>query len=149
MELIHHPLLEHDSSEMLLPFIEANTIPITLHDISSNHIIPVFTKDNQTLISQHQFIEATYNELSSFSQNAVVGPFIRVSHPIKGRVPSAKYKRNDELLINEETIYFERMMFVYLIPSISRMVNEKSKLLWCTTFLIEVVFVVSFNTTYY
>jgi len=106
-----------------LPFIEANTLPVSLIDMEQNHIIPVFTKDNHALISQHQFIHTTHDIITSIHNNDVLGPYIRVSHPIKGRVPSARHKKAHELLPHEETIYYERMMFVYIIPSITKVVN--------------------------
>jgi hypothetical protein len=106
-----------------LPFIEANTIPVTLAEMEQNHIIPVFTKDNHALISQHEFIYTTHDILTSNNQNEVVGPFIRVSHPVKGRIPSARYKKASELLPQEETLYYERMMFVYVMPSITKVIN--------------------------
>jgi hypothetical protein len=43
---------------------------------------------------------------------------IRVSHPIKGRVPEAKDKQVQQLLEWEKTLYYERMMFLIEIPSI-------------------------------
>lgn len=106
-----------------LPFIEANTLPISLNEIDQNHIIPVFTKDNQTLISQYQFISTTEDIISSIHSNDILGPFIRVSHPVRGRIPSARNKKVSELLPHEETIYYERMMFVFIIPSITKVIN--------------------------
>ena len=38
------------------PFIEANTIECSLAEIKKHHIIPVFVKDNETLISHNKFI---------------------------------------------------------------------------------------------
>lgn len=108
-----------------LPFIEANTIPMDFFEMQQNHIIPVFTKDNQALISQHEFINEVNDIVSSMHQGKVVGPFIRVSHPIKGRIPSARYKKVEDLLPEEETIYYERMMFVFVIPSIIRNIDGK------------------------
>ena len=43
-------------------------------------------------------------------------PSIRVSHQIKGRVPSAIGKPVKELKENEKTIYYERMAFLIEIP---------------------------------
>ena len=43
---------------------------------------------------------------------------MRLSHPIKGRIPDAKDKPAHMLLDREKTIYYERMMFVIEIPSI-------------------------------
>ncbi|MBK8700941.1 MAG: DUF3871 family protein [Saprospiraceae bacterium] len=124
MELLPN-LLPQPIEEPLfdLPFIEANTVPVSLQDICNNHIIPVFTKDNETLISQHQFIETAYHEISTIIKDPLVGPFIRVSHPVKGRIPSAIHKRSDDLLPHEETLYYERMMFVYIVPNMTKVTN--------------------------
>ncbi len=122
MELLttNNSLLYEDFT---LPFVEANTLPVQLHEMESSHIIPVYTKDNHALISQHEFIYATYNVLSEIHANDILGPYIRVSHPIRGRVPSARFKKVHELLPHEETLYYERMMFVYIIPSITKVIN--------------------------
>src|SRR6478736_2021372 len=80
-------------------FIQANTIESSLSDIRSNHIIPVFVKDNNTLISQAEFIELTGNIAAEvFQGEQILSPAIRLSHPIKGRVPEAKHKAVHELL---------------------------------------------------
>lgn len=124
MELLPNLLLQPTEEPLYdLPFIEANTIPVSLSEICNNHIIPVFTKDNETLISQHQFIDITHREISSNIKDQLVGPYIRVSHPVKGRIPSAIHKKCDELLPNEETLYYERMIFVYIVPTMSIMTN--------------------------
>ncbi len=112
-----------NQEDVTLPFIEANTLPVYLHEMERNHIIPVFTKDNHALISQHEFIYATQNVLSEIHANDILGPYIRVSHPVRGRVPSARFKKVHELLPQEETLYYERMMFVYVIPSITKVIN--------------------------
>ncbi len=39
-------------------FIDANTIESTLEQMRTEHIIPVFVKDNETLISHVEFIES-------------------------------------------------------------------------------------------
>lgn len=108
-------------------FIEANTIEGTLTDIQNNHIIPVFIKDNEPVISHAEFIEATYASVKDiFHGEAILKPDIRLSHPIKGRVPDAKNKPAIELLEHEKTLYYERMAFVIEIPSISNIVNGNS-----------------------
>lgn len=104
-------------------YILGNCIESSLREIQENHIIPVFTKDNTALISQSQFIESTGNTLSKLEYSNVSKPLIRLSHEIKGRIPSAIHKKRDELLPNEITSYYERMIFLYRIESIKRMVN--------------------------
>ncbi len=116
----NHPLHYED---VTLPFIEANTLPMQLYEMEQNHIIPVFTKDNHALISQHEYISTTQNVLTEIHANDILGPYIRVSHPVRGRIPSARFKKSHELLPQDETLYYERMMFVYIVPSITKVIN--------------------------
>lgn len=100
-------------------FIEANTVAATLLEIRQDHIIPVFLKDNEPVISQVDFIELTSEAVHScFPSERILSPTIRLSHPIKGRVPEAKDKPAIELQEWEKTIYFERMAFMIEVPSI-------------------------------
>lgn len=100
-------------------FIEANTVECTLDEIRQNHIIPVWLKDNEPLISHSEFIETTMNVASDiYHSQRLLQPSIRLSHPIKGRVPSAKNKSAHLLTEDEKTLVYERMMFVIEIPSI-------------------------------
>ena len=101
------------------PFIEANTIGVSTREVRDEHIIPVFVKDNEPLISHAEFIDATL-QLSEdlFHGEHILEPAVRVSHPIKGRIPEAKDKPAQLLQEREKTLYYERMMFVIEIPSI-------------------------------
>jgi hypothetical protein len=119
MELvINTPTLE-------LPFIEANTIESSLMEIQDQHIIPVFNRDNIPLISQSQFIETAYDAIQSIEKTNLLGPFVRVSHPVKGRIPSARHKKAVDLKDHEMTLYYERMMFCFVVPSIREQVNGR------------------------
>lgn len=101
-------------------FIEANTIESSLEEIRSKHIIPVFIKDNEPLISQADFIQATLDVTAEvFNGETILSPNIRLSHPIKGRIPEAKNKPAAELQEHEKTLYYERMAFLIEIPSIA------------------------------
>lgn len=103
------------------PFIEANTEKMDLAEIKDNHLIPVFIKDNEPLISSAEFIDRTIGIAHHvFEGEAVVEPDIRVSHPVKGRVPEAKGKPADQLEEHEKTLYYERMAFAIEIPSITQ-----------------------------
>ena len=100
-------------------FIEANTIGSTLTEVKHGHIIPVFIKDNEPVISHCEFIETTLGvAMDIFRGEGILKPNIRLSHPIKGRIPEAKNKPANALLEHEKTIYFERMAFVIEIPTI-------------------------------
>ena len=112
----HPPLRRAESSQ---PFIISNTLEITIDEMKKDHIIPVFTKDNETLISHVEFIENIQQIASEvFHGETILKPVIRLSHPIKGRVPEAKDKPASELYPWEKTLYYERMMFAIEIPSI-------------------------------
>ena len=121
-------ITEHDTLEKVVkersPFIEANTESIELDEIQHNHIIPVFIKDNEPAISVANFIDMAVGVTHHvFNGEEVIEPQIRVSHPIKGRIPEAKNKPASELLDHERTIYYERTAFVIQVPTISKEVN--------------------------
>lgn len=101
------------------PFIEANTLEVSRDEISDAHLIPVFTRDNEPLISHSEFIDATLQLAGDlYHGEHILEPAVRVSHPIKGRIPEAKDKPAHLLQDWEKTLYYERMMFVIEIPSI-------------------------------
>jgi len=101
------------------PFIQANTIDSSLQEIRSSHVIPVFIKDNEPVISHGDFIEATMDIVSDiYSGETILHPSVRLSHPIKGRIPEAKDKPAKDLLEHEKTLYYERMAFIIEIPTI-------------------------------
>lgn len=101
-------------------FLEANTIEMELGEIKDKHIIPVFLKDNEPTISQVDFVEVVSEAARThFNLPFTPDPTIRVSHPIKGRIYDARYKKAVDLLDNEKTIYYERMAFLLPIPSVS------------------------------
>src|SRR4051794_11905287 len=113
-----HPLIPDEVSTSK-PFIEANTVESSLEEISNTHIIPVFIKDNEPVISQVDFIERASQIVSEiYHGEDILKPNIRLSHPIKGRIPDAKNKPANQLLEHEKTLYYERMAFVIEIPSI-------------------------------
>lgn len=101
-------------------FILSNTREMDLPEIRDSHIIPVFPSTNEPLISHYQLIESMMEVTQrAFPAERINQPAIRVSHPIKGRIPEAKHKKAHELQPWEETIYYERMMFVIEIPSVT------------------------------
>lgn len=105
-------------------FIEANTKCVSLYHIKKECIVPVYS-DNSLSISHANFIEATMDVVNSvFSNEQISVPNIRVSHTIKGRVPSAISKTVKELLPHEKTIYYQRCAFIIEIPSLRENVNN-------------------------
>lgn len=125
MELVnlqHQNISKEKSTD--IPFILANTSPMNRFELEHEHIIPVFVKDNEPVISHQDFINCV-QEVSGqvFPHETMLQPSIRVSHPIKGRIPEAKDKAAKDLLEHEKTIYYERMAFVIEIPTISSTIN--------------------------
>ena len=102
-----------------LPFIEANTKEVTIEHLKDDCIVPVFSKDNEITISHPNFIESVWEAANRvFPSESIELPEIRVSHIIKGRTPEAIHKPVKELLEEDKTIYYERMMFCFEIPTI-------------------------------
>jgi hypothetical protein len=106
-------------------FIEANTSEVTLEHLKKDCIIPVFAKDNETTISHFEFIDATRQVVESLFSNVVSEPSVRVSHQIKGRIPSAIGKPVKELKDHEKTTYYERMAFMMEIPNRQVVINNQ------------------------
>ena len=107
-------------------FLEANTEQVTLSHLRRECIIPVYS-DNESTISHAQFIDATKEVVqSNFSGAKILQPNIRISHTIKGRVPSAIGKPVKELRPEEKTIYYQRCAFMIEVPSLTENVNNNS-----------------------
>lgn len=104
--------------------LAANTEPISYADLKHKCIIPSFSKDNESTISHSEFIDIVGQATDKFfSSENILHPAIRISHPIKGRIPEAMGKPAELLIDNEKTIYYERCAFVFEVPSISSVVN--------------------------
>ena len=102
-----------------LPFIEANTKEVEMSHITDDCIIPVFSKDNEVTISHQSFIGTILEAAKEvFPNETISDPAIRVSHVVKGRIPEAIHKPVSQLLETDKTIYYERMMFCFEIPTI-------------------------------
>lgn len=84
----------------------------------------MFAKDDESTISHQEFIDIVGQAAHlSFRGERISDPHIRVSHPIKGRVPEAVGKPAKDLLEKEKTIYYERIAFLYEIPTITEGIN--------------------------
>lgn len=107
-------------------FLEANTKQVTLSHLKKECIIPVYS-DNESTISHAQFIEATSKVVHDvFKGNHILQPNVRISHVIKGRVPSAVGKPVKELSSDEKTIYYQRCAFMIEVPAFKENVNNNS-----------------------
>ncbi len=116
------PELE-DSSKAPV-FIEANTLEVSKNDLLTKCTIPVFAKDNEATISHNDFISSVEQVVGGYYPDTRTQ--IRVSHPIKGRIPEARHKKASDLLPHEETLYYERMMFVIEVPSVRKDIGGNS-----------------------
>ena len=106
------------------PFIEANTTSISLTELSTKHLIPVYATTNEPLISHADFIYSVKDVVDGYySQEQILEPNIRISHEVLGRIPDAKNKKPSELLPWEITKYNQRMMFVIEVPTITSIVD--------------------------
>ena len=107
-----------------LPFIEANTKEVSLSHLKTDCIIPVFSKDNEVTISHQSFIGTVLDAAQKvFPFEEISDPAIRVSHVVKGRIPEAIHKPVSQLLESDKTIYYERMMFCFDVPTIFQDIN--------------------------
>ena len=115
------PTMEEDVhvSKAENQFIHANTSPVSIGELRGSCIIPSFAKDNESTISHSHFIEAVYSAAQmAFERETILNPVVRVSHPVKGRLPSAMGKPAKLLTDHEKTLYYERMAFLIEVPSI-------------------------------
>jgi len=108
-------------------FIVANTTSSSVAEMKKDHIIPVFAKDNEVAIAHYEFVQQTRDAVQMyFDQCVVPEPLVKVSHPIHGRIPEAMYKRPNELLDREKTLYYERMMFLIRVPAVTKVVGGQT-----------------------
>ncbi len=100
-------------------FVIANTKVVDLNLLKKECIIPAFAKDNESTISHDNFIDSVTDTVNHFYHGEqILSPAIRVSHPVKGRIPEAKGKPAHLLADYEKTLYYERMAFVVEVASI-------------------------------
>ncbi len=105
-------------------FIESNTQAITLEELTTKNIIPTFS-DNSLTISHQNFIGA----VSRVAEN-IFGELTpiecRVSHPIIGRIPSAQYKKANELTDEEKTCFYQRIAWLCHVRNLTRTINGQT-----------------------
>ena len=119
VEILEPEITGSRRSNVKLPFIEANTKEVTIEHLKNDCVVPVFSKDNEITISHPAFIESVWEAANRvFPHETIEEPAIRVSHVIKGRTPEAIHKPVKDLLDSDKTIYYERMMFCFEIPTI-------------------------------
>ena len=104
-------------------FLEANTNAITLEELAEQCVVPTWA--NQELTISHQdFINTVHDAaLNVFAGETINNPEIRVSHIVRGRIPSALGKRSSELLDSEKTQFYQRLAFAFTIPSLHECID--------------------------
>ena len=113
------PLLGTNPSPSSRHFIESNTKSVDLAHLKQDCVVPVFSKDNEVTVSHQNLIETVWSAAhKQFPCEVIDQPEIRVSHIVKGRIPEAIHKPVGQLLESDKTIYYERMMFCFEIPSV-------------------------------
>lgn len=107
----------------LVNFLESNTDSISLHDLTADCVVP--TWGNQELTIAHQdFIRTVHDAARDyFTGESVSSPDIRVSHEVKGRIPSALHKKANELLPSDKTKFYQRLAFAFTIPTLHETIN--------------------------
>lgn len=106
-------------------FLEANTNAITLDELSEQCVVPTWA--NQELTISHQDFVSTVRHAAEtmFSGEQFSDTDIRVSHIVRGRIPSALDKKASDLLESEKTQFYQRLAFAFTIPTISESVDGK------------------------
>ena len=104
-------------------FLEANTNAITLEELAEQCVVPTWA--NQELTISHQdFINTVHDAACNvFAGETINTPDIRVSHIVRGRIPSALGKRSSELLESEKTQFYQRLAFAFTIPSLHECID--------------------------
>jgi len=127
LELLQPQPVLVDESPNNKVFIEANTVECSLNEMRNTHSIPVWLKDSEQMISHVDFIELTSKVLKDkFHGEKISNPIVRVSHPLKGKVASARDKPTHLLRDDEKTLSYERCMFCIEIPSITSEVGDNT-----------------------
>lgn len=122
----------HESAMPHVNFLESNTDAISIEDLTSTCIVPCWGSQELTIAHQ-DFIQTVWDAAKDFFHGETVSmPEVRVSHEVKGRVPSALHKKTSELLECEKTRFFQRLAFALTIPTIYETVNgQKMQLCVC------------------
>lgn len=117
-EYVEEATVIQEESRPSVTFLEANTDAITIGELSNKCVVPTWA--NQELTIAHQdFVSCVHEAASSFfTGERINDPEIRVSHIVRGRIPSALGKKASELLECEKTQFYQRLAFAFTIPTI-------------------------------
>lgn len=113
----------NEAEEARTPFIIGNTQPIEM-DALSDMLTPVFSRDNVETISHVEGISTITDAISTyFDGQQINAPIVRVSHEMKLRNRFGAGKMVQNLRPEETDSYFQRMMAMIEIPSVSADIN--------------------------
>ena len=113
----------NEAEETRTPFIIGNTQPIEM-DALSDMLTPVFARDNVETISRVEGISTITDAISTyFDGQQINAPVVRVSHEMKLRNRFGAGKMVQNLRPEETDSYFQRMMAMIEIPSVSADIN--------------------------
>ena len=105
------------------PFILGNTKEIGLTELGEM-LTPVFSRDNVETISHSEAISTVMDAVSTFFDGEEINaPVVRVSHEMKLRNRFGMGKLVENLRPEDSDSYYQRMMAMIEIPSISHEIN--------------------------
>ena len=111
---------EHETRS---PFILGNTKEIGLTELG-DMLTPVFSRDNVETISHTEAISTVMDAVSTFFDGEEIkAPVVRVSHEMKLRNRFGMGKLVENLRPEDSDSYYQRMMAMIEIPSISHEIN--------------------------
>lgn len=117
-------LLEPVEEKKRNPFIIGNTVETDLQKLQDDYLVPVFSRDNVETISHNEFINTVCDAVQTYFQGQQFNePEIRVSHEMKLRTRKGSGKLVENLTNEDSGSYYQRMMFMIEIPSISYGIN--------------------------
>lgn len=106
------------------PFILGNTIEMDLQTLQDDYLVPVFSRDNIETISHNDFINTVCDATQTYFQGQqFLEPKIRVSHEMKLRTRKGSGKLVENLTNEDSGSYYQRIMFMIEIPSITYEIN--------------------------
>lgn len=110
-------------NETRSPFILGNTKEIGLTELG-DMLTPVFSRDNVETISHSEAISTVMDAVSTFFDGEEINaPVVRVSHEMKLRNRFGMGKLVENLRPEDSDSYYQRMMAMIEIPSISHEIN--------------------------
>lgn len=105
------------------PFIIGNTSEVQMDELS-DMLTPVFSRDNVETISHTEGISTVADAINTFFDGEQVNaPIVRVSHEMKLRNRFGAGKMVQNLRPEETDSYYQRMIAMIEIPSISANIN--------------------------